>query len=78
MADRRKKGSRPASLSAPRNPVVKMWLMDTGCGHDLITRADVLKMKEFAGKVSTSVKFNTANGLAKGVEVVDLFVEELS
>eukprot|EP00974_Lingulodinium_polyedra_P095124 9218717-Lingulodinium_polyedra.AAC.1 len=53
-----------------------MWLMDTGCGHDLITRSDANKMNEFIRKASTSVNFNTANGSAKGTDVVDLFVEE--
>eukprot|EP00974_Lingulodinium_polyedra_P040683 3908396-Lingulodinium_polyedra.AAC.1 len=33
-------------------------------------------MKEFIKKASTSVNFNTANGAAKGTEVVDLFAEE--
>eukprot|EP00974_Lingulodinium_polyedra_P130201 11212947-Lingulodinium_polyedra.AAC.1 len=53
MAETRKKGSRPASFSAPKNPVVKVWLVDTGCGHDLVTRTDALKM-EFTRKVSSS------------------------
>eukprot|EP00974_Lingulodinium_polyedra_P054998 5290544-Lingulodinium_polyedra.AAC.1 len=52
--------------------------MDTGCGHDFITRSDAMKMKEFIRKASTSVNFNTANGSARGGEVVDLFVDEFS
>eukprot|EP00974_Lingulodinium_polyedra_P008368 797644-Lingulodinium_polyedra.AAC.1 len=53
-----------------------MWLMDTGCGHDLITSSDAQKMKDFIRKATTSVNFNTANGTARGTEVVDLFVKE--
>eukprot|EP00974_Lingulodinium_polyedra_P061213 5904549-Lingulodinium_polyedra.AAC.1 len=61
-AVRRKKRSRPASPSSPQryNPVVKMWLMDTGCGHDLITNSDAQQMKDFIRKASTAVNFNTA------------------
>eukprot|EP00974_Lingulodinium_polyedra_P073622 7127530-Lingulodinium_polyedra.AAC.1 len=50
--------------------------MDMGCGHDLITSSDAQKMQDFIRKASTAVNFNTANGVARGTEVVDLFVEE--
>eukprot|EP00974_Lingulodinium_polyedra_P043502 4177432-Lingulodinium_polyedra.AAC.1 len=33
-------------------------------------------MKDFICKASTAVNFNTANGTARGSEVVDLFVKE--
>ena len=26
---------------------IDMWLIDTGCGHDLVTRSDTTKMKSF-------------------------------
>eukprot|EP00974_Lingulodinium_polyedra_P109463 10591003-Lingulodinium_polyedra.AAC.1 len=71
LVGRRKKGYVPATPSATRNPVVKTWPMDTGCGHDLITRSDAMKMKEFIRRASTSVNFNTANRSARGTEVVD-------
>eukprot|EP00974_Lingulodinium_polyedra_P091557 8874630-Lingulodinium_polyedra.AAC.1 len=58
LEESRQKGSPRAGLSSEVSrdpePIVKMWLMDTGCGHDLITKSDAQRMKQFIRRASTA------------------------
>eukprot|EP00974_Lingulodinium_polyedra_P096382 9343424-Lingulodinium_polyedra.AAC.1 len=53
-----------------------MWLIDSGCGHDLITKSDAQKLKRFIRRASEAVNFRTANGLTRATEFVKLLVKE--
>ena len=52
------------------------WIMDTGCGSDLISRAKVEDHKLRRSKAKTPVQFQTANGNTKGMEVVTMNIVE--
>ncbi len=43
-------------------PVLIKWLIDTGCGHDLLSRKDMLALKAKPCQV-TPLTFETAGGL---------------
>eukprot|EP00974_Lingulodinium_polyedra_P105168 10182887-Lingulodinium_polyedra.AAC.1 len=55
-----------------------MWLIDTGCGHDLVTKADAQKMKKFIRKASPPMSFNTANGITHAEKVLKVDVDEFA
>ena len=58
------------------NPVVKLWLIDTGCGHDLVSRRHALQMKKFIQRASKPITFQTAGGPAPADEVLKMYVDE--
>ena len=64
--------------SAQGKPVasVELWLVDTGCGHDLISKADIAKLKKFIRQAERPITFITANGQTYANEVVDVFLQE--
>ena len=39
-----------------------MWLVDTGCGYDLVSKREVALMKRFVEKAKHTITFHTANG----------------
>ena len=51
------------------------WIMDTGCGSDLISKAEVEDHKMRRSKAKCPIQFQTAIGNAKGVEVATNMVE---
>ncbi|MFM7983781.1 MAG: hypothetical protein ACKPKO_31100, partial [Candidatus Fonsibacter sp.] len=42
--------------------VVTDWLIDAGCGHDLISKQQVTNYKKFIHKAESPTVFHTANG----------------
>ena len=68
----------PSSQAAAAKPEAKvdLWLVDTGCGHDLISESDVLKLKKWVKKAKFPITFITANGTTHADKVVELFVKE--
>jgi len=42
--------------------VVKLWLQDTGCAHDLVWRQEVRHLAHLIKKSDNPIKFTTANG----------------
>ena len=58
-------------------PLVKMWLVDTGCGYDLVSRREVALMKRFLNKAEHIFTFHTANGPTVTEDVANLHVKEL-
>ena len=53
------------------------WLIDTGCGHDLVGLEEVKALKRLFRAAGITVKFQTANGITRTTEQIDLHVEEL-
>ena len=41
--------------------MVKMWLVDTGCGYDLVSRRETTLIKRFVSKAKVPITFHTAN-----------------
>ena len=70
------KRMRAASPGKPC-PMVRMWLIDTGCGHDLVSHADTVAMKRFIEKAAQPLTFHTANGDTEAHEVVNSFMAEI-
>jgi hypothetical protein len=56
---------------------VKMWLIDTGCGHDLASRGEVSSLTRWIKSVPNGMVFHTANGPTQSNDVVDIPIDEL-
>ena len=55
---------------------VELWLVDTGCGSDLIDKYEVRNLKRFVTRAAKPITFVTANGRTSANDVARLFVEE--
>ena len=58
------------------SPIVS-WLIDTGCGHDLVGIDEVEALKRMFKAVGIPVNFQTANGVTQAREKIELHVDEL-
>ena len=58
--------------------VVKLWLMDTGCGHDLVSEGEISGHRPELRLANKPMVFNTAGGMAPASRVVDVKVKELN
>ncbi len=58
------------------SPIVS-WLIDTGCGHDLVGVEEVKALKRMFKAAGIPVSFQTANGVTQTREVIELYVDEL-
>ena len=55
--------ARPFHIAAASIPTIQMvWLMDTGCGYDLIDEPRVRKFSRFCQSPEESISLATANG----------------
>ena len=54
----------------------RQWIMDTGCGSDLISRAKVEDHKLRRSKAKNPIQFQTVNGDTKGMEVMTMNIVE--
>ena len=52
------------------------WIMDTGCGSDLISKAKVEDHKLRRSKAKNPIQFQTAKGNTKGLDVVTMNIVE--
>ena len=41
--------------------LMKMWLVDTGCGYDFVSKREVAHMKRFVEQAKHNFTFHTAN-----------------
>ena len=57
--------------------VVKLWLIDTGCGHDLVARKELKGLRKLIRQANIPLTFYTANGQVPATDAADLFVKEL-
>ena len=55
---------------------VELWLVDTGCGSDLIDKYEIRNLKQFVTRAVKTITFVTANGRTTATDVARLFVEE--
>ena len=60
-----------------RKSNVKIWLVDSGCGHDLISKREVRESNLDQESCETPVGFNTANGSTVAHNVAPLYIDEL-
>ena len=54
-----------------------MWLVDTGCGYDLVYKRETALIKRFVNKAQVLVAFHTANGPTRTDNVANIYVKEL-
>eukprot|EP00969_Alexandrium_andersonii_P202110 8930799-Alexandrium_andersonii.AAC.1 len=66
-----------AAAPAKRLSKVDLWLIDTGCGHDLVSREHANQMNRWIRRAAEPIQFSTANGLTQAEEVLPVFVREL-
>ena len=65
----------PAKLG--RAGIVTLWLIDTGCGHDLVSMKDLGADMAHILVADRPLTFNTANGKTKATEQAPLYCSEL-
>eukprot|EP00969_Alexandrium_andersonii_P032839 1433633-Alexandrium_andersonii.AAC.1 len=53
-----------------------MWLIETGCGRDLVAKAHAMMLKKWIRKAERPIAFATANGKAEADQILDVFVKE--
>ena len=79
-AEARGLGANPAFHKRDRNyakcGLVKMWLVDTGCGYDLVSKREVALMKRFVEKARRTIIFHTANGPTVTEDVANVYLKE--
>ena len=69
-------GSVNPSASAPLSSV-NSWLVDTGCGHDLVGKRDLGKHAGHIKKSANPIVFATANGAVPSYDSIKMKVPEL-
>ena len=67
-----------ASAKAIDADVVERWLIDTGCGHDLVAYEDVRPFKQVLRRPKVPLGFHTANGPTNTKYTVKVMVRELA
>ena len=81
QAKARERGAIPAfrqrNYDYAKCGMVKMWLVDTGCGYDLVSKREVALMKRFVNKAKHTFTFHTANGPGVTEYVAHVYVKEL-
>ncbi len=66
-----------AGIKTKDAELIKSWLIDTGCGHDLVNRKDLKKIAAKLMLSLTPLTFNTANGKTKATQQAQLYCKEL-
>eukprot|EP00972_Heterocapsa_arctica_P067229 9922298-Heterocapsa_arctica.AAC.1 len=51
-----------AASAKTRRIMVELWLIDTGCAHDLVSLADITRSGDRLRPLTENVNFQTANG----------------
>jgi hypothetical protein len=80
-AQARERGATPAFKKRDFNFVkcgmVKEWLVDTGCGYDLVSQNEIGLIKRFVSKAKVPITFHTANGPTRTENIASIHVREL-
>ena len=72
-------GRKPVSVPAEHGEAsVDLWLVDTGCGNDLISKTVVRGLRRFVRKAAKPITFITANGKTQATEIINLSVNEFN
>ena len=56
---------------------VKVWLVDSGCGHDLVSKHGVQSLTKWIKRVPGGMVFQTANGPASTEDVVEIPIDRI-
>ena len=56
---------------------VKLWLVDTGCGNDLVGRQEIKSVSNLLRKAPEPMAFHTANGITHATHTIPIRVGEL-
>ena len=70
-------GSRKKATCS-KDTKVRAWLIDTGCGFDLVSKADVKPIQEYVEPTTLPQTFSTANGAVDGNHQCPIQIDELS
>ena len=54
-----------------------MWLVDTGCGYDLVPKREVALLRRFVNKAKHTITVHTENGPIVTDDVDNISVKEL-
>ena len=57
--------------------MVKMWLVDTGCGYDIVAKRETALIKRFVSKAKVPITFRTANGPTRTDNIANIHAREL-
>ena len=68
----------PWYVASPAEGTIKIWLVDTGCGHDLIGKTEVASSGGVCRPAKESLTFNTANGKTIALEQASYQSAELN
>ena len=61
-----------------KRSLVKLWLQDTGCGHDLVAKNEVSVLRDLFRKEDEDIIFSTASGKTPQIQQqVDIPMTEL-
>ena len=71
------KAKKSVDAEVPDHRMVEKWIVDSGCGHDLVARILVASFPDIVFKVDRPITFNTANGLAPSTDQARIGVKEL-
>ena len=69
--------SRSRDMDFAKCSMMKVWLVDTGCGYDIVSKREVGLTKRFVHKAKNTITFHTANGLTVTENVANIYVHEL-
>ena len=62
----RERGSSPSERAAPAkrlpDQAIQLWLIDTGCGHDLVSRKEISAIKQMVRTAGKTIVLHTAYG----------------
>jgi len=74
-------GNALAGSAARRPPIplgIKQWLMDTGCGHDLLDKRSVQGVMQRVEPSNNKIGLQTASGYIKAESQIELRIDELA
>ena len=69
--------SRSVTFNFVKCGMVKMWLVDTGCGYDIVSQRETALIKRFVSKAKVPITFHTANGPTRTENIAKIHVREL-
>ena len=67
-----------AASAEGKRDMLDLWLVDTGCGHDLVSRTNVKLSGGETRRLEKSVIFQTANGDTPSTHVAPISFQELN
>ena len=69
--------SRSETLTLLSVAWLKLWLVDTGRGYDLVSKRETGMIKRFVNKAKVPITFHTANGPTRTENIANIHVREL-